>query len=187
MTAPSHESGRKPCLGGGTTREACPTCSSLRVPGPRDHLPRHRRRGAGDTHHHHQRRGHLRAWRPGRCMDTAAAAFPPQKAAIRDASADRMTAVAVPNTSNRGCPSSLAGTTCRRDQSRISASAHRSTIRCRTDRSGPFRRWSDTLFILASRLRLLPTAPLSRTSSDGRRNPGNLLTTCRRSRSQDFL
>jgi len=51
-----------------------------------------------------------------------------------------MTAVSVPNPSNRGCPSSLAGTTCRRDRSRISAYALGSTIRCRTDRSGPFRR-----------------------------------------------
>ncbi len=50
-----------------------------------------------------------------------------------------MTALSVPNTSNRGCPSSLAGTTCPRDRSPISATALRSTIRCRTDRSGPFR------------------------------------------------
>ena len=51
-----------------------------------------------------------------------------------------MTAVSVPNTSNRGCPSSLAGTTRPRDRSPISASAHHSTIRCRTDRPGRFRR-----------------------------------------------
>ena len=50
-----------------------------------------------------------------------------------------MTAVSAPNPSNRDCPSSLAGTTCRRDRSRISASALKCTIRCRTDRSGPFR------------------------------------------------
>ena len=47
-----------------------------------------------------------------------------------------MTAVSVPNTSNRGCPSILAGTTCPCDRSLISASAPRSTIRCRTDPSG---------------------------------------------------
>ena len=51
-----------------------------------------------------------------------------------------MTTFSVPNTSNRACPSSLAGTTCRRDRSRISPFAHRSTIRCRTDRSGRFHR-----------------------------------------------
>ena len=51
-----------------------------------------------------------------------------------------MTAFPVPDASNRACPSSLAGTTCRRDRSRISASALQSTIGCRTDRSGPFRR-----------------------------------------------
>ena len=51
-----------------------------------------------------------------------------------------MTALSVPNVSNRGRPSSFAGTTCRRDRSRISATAHQSTIRCRTDRSGSFRR-----------------------------------------------
>ena len=51
-----------------------------------------------------------------------------------------MTTVSVSNTSNRGCPSSLAGTTCRRDRSRISATALRSTIRCRTDPSGRFSR-----------------------------------------------
>ena len=51
-----------------------------------------------------------------------------------------MTALSVPNPSNRGCPSKAAGTTCRRDRSRISPSALRSTIRCRTDPSGPFRR-----------------------------------------------
>ena len=51
-----------------------------------------------------------------------------------------MTAFSVPNTSNRGCPSSLAGTTCRRDRSRISASTLQSTIGCRTDRSGRLRR-----------------------------------------------
>ena len=51
-----------------------------------------------------------------------------------------MTAVSAPNPSNRGCPSSLAGTTCRRDRSRISASALQCTIRCRTDPSGRFRR-----------------------------------------------
>ncbi len=50
-----------------------------------------------------------------------------------------MTAVSAPNPSNRGCPSSLAGTTCRRDRSRISPYARRSTIRCRTDPSGRFR------------------------------------------------
>ena len=48
--------------------------------------------------------------------------------------------ISVRDTSNRACPSSLAGTTCRRDRSRISPSALRSTIRCRTDRSGRFRR-----------------------------------------------
>ena len=47
-----------------------------------------------------------------------------------------MSALSVPNTSNRGCPSSLAGTTYTGDRSPISASAHHSTIRCRTDRSG---------------------------------------------------
>ncbi len=51
-----------------------------------------------------------------------------------------MTAVSVPNPSNRGCPSKAAGTTCRRDRSRISPSALRSTIGCGTDRSGPFLR-----------------------------------------------
>ena len=51
-----------------------------------------------------------------------------------------MTTFSVPNPSNRGCPSSLAGTTCRRDRSRISASTLRSTIGCRTDRSGRLRR-----------------------------------------------
>ena len=51
-----------------------------------------------------------------------------------------MTALSVPNISNRGCPSKAAGTTCPHDRSHISASAHKSTIRCRTDRSGPFRR-----------------------------------------------
>ena len=51
-----------------------------------------------------------------------------------------MTAVSAPNPSNRGCPSSLAGTTCRRDRSRISASALKCTIRCRTDGSGRLRR-----------------------------------------------
>ena len=66
--------------------------------------------------------------------------FPPQKTDFRDASEGRMTAVSVPNTSNRACPSSLAGTTCRRDRSRISASTLRSTIGCRTDRSGRLRR-----------------------------------------------
>ena len=71
-------------------------------------------------------------------MDTAAVVFPPQKAPGSDVSGCALTAVSVPNPSNRGFPSSLAGTTCRRDRSRISATAHRSTIRCRTDRSGPF-------------------------------------------------
>ena len=51
-----------------------------------------------------------------------------------------MTALSVPNTSNRGCPSSFAGTTCPHDRSLISATALQSTIRCRTDRSGSFRR-----------------------------------------------
>ena len=51
-----------------------------------------------------------------------------------------MTTFFVPNTSNRGCPSSFAGTTCPRDRSRISATALRCTIRCRTDRSGQFPR-----------------------------------------------
>ncbi len=51
-----------------------------------------------------------------------------------------MTAVSVPNPSNRGCPSSLAGTTCIHDRSHISPYALRSTIRCRTDRSGRSRR-----------------------------------------------
>ena len=51
-----------------------------------------------------------------------------------------MTALSVPNPSDRGCPSSLAGTTYTGDRSPISATALRSTIRCRTDRSGPFRR-----------------------------------------------
>jgi len=51
-----------------------------------------------------------------------------------------MSTDSVPSTSIRGCPSSLAGTTCRRDRSRISATAHKNTIRCRTDRSGSFRR-----------------------------------------------
>ena len=49
-----------------------------------------------------------------------------------------MTTFSVPNTSNRGCPSSLDGTTCPCDRSRISASALTSTIRCRSDRSGRF-------------------------------------------------
>ena len=80
------------------------------------------------------------ARRLGRRMDTSAAVFPPQKADFRDASGCAMTAVSVPNPSNRGCPSSLAGTTCRRDTSRISATALKSTIRCRTDPSGRFRR-----------------------------------------------
>ena len=51
-----------------------------------------------------------------------------------------MTAFSVPNPSNRGCPSSLAGTTCPRDRSPISATALKCTIGCRTDRSGRFRR-----------------------------------------------
>ena len=51
-----------------------------------------------------------------------------------------MTTISVPNPSNRGCPSSFAGTTCRRDRSRISPYALGSTIRCRTDRSGRLRR-----------------------------------------------
>ena len=51
-----------------------------------------------------------------------------------------MSTVSVPNTSNRGCPSSLAGTTCRRDRSRISPYSLQSTIRCRADRSGRLRR-----------------------------------------------
>ena len=51
-----------------------------------------------------------------------------------------MTALSVPNTSNRGCPSSLAGTTCPRDRSRISATVLKCTIGCRTDRSGRLRR-----------------------------------------------
>ena len=71
---------------------------------------------------------------------TTPAALPPQKADFRDASEDRMTAFPVPNASNRACPSSFAGTTCRRDRSRISPSALQSAIRCRTDRSGRFRR-----------------------------------------------
>ena len=52
-----------------------------------------------------------------------------------------MTAVSVPTTSNRGCPSSFAGTTCTGDRSPISATALRCTIRCRTDRSGQFPRY----------------------------------------------
>ena len=51
-----------------------------------------------------------------------------------------MTAIPVPDASNKGCPSRLAGTTRRRDTSRISPSAHKGTIRCRTDWSGRFRR-----------------------------------------------
>ena len=47
-----------------------------------------------------------------------------------------MTTFAVHDTSCRGCPSSLAGTTCRGDTSRISPCALPSTIRCRTNRSG---------------------------------------------------
>ena len=86
-------------------------------------------------------------------------AFPRQKAIVPDASGVRMTAVSVPSTSNRRRPSSLAGTTCRRDRSRISTSAHRSTIRCRTDRSGPFRRCVRHPDPLARQLRFLPTAP----------------------------
>ena len=46
-----------------------------------------------------------------------------------------MTTFAVDDTSCRGCPSSLAGTTCRGDTSRIFPCALPSTIRCRTDRS----------------------------------------------------
>ena len=65
---------------------------------------------------------------------------PRQRADFRDASGCAMTAVSVSNTSNRGCPSKAAGTTCRRDRSRISATALRSTIRCRTDPSGRFSR-----------------------------------------------
>ena len=51
-----------------------------------------------------------------------------------------MSTVSVPNTSKGAYPSSLAGTTCRHDRSRISPYALQSTIRCRTDRSGPYRR-----------------------------------------------
>ena len=46
-----------------------------------------------------------------------------------------MTTFAVHDTSCRGCPSSLAGTTCRGDTSHIYRYAHPSTIRCRTNRS----------------------------------------------------
>ena len=47
-----------------------------------------------------------------------------------------MTTFAVHDTSSRGCPSSLAGTTCGGDTSLIPPYALPSTIRCRTDRSG---------------------------------------------------
>ena len=66
----------------------------------------------------------------------ATAVFPRQTLAGPDASGSKMTAVSVPSASIRGRPSSFAGTTCRRDRSRISATALRRTIRCRTDRSG---------------------------------------------------
>ncbi len=47
-----------------------------------------------------------------------------------------MTAIAVPDASDRGCPSIAAGTTCRRDTSQISPYVLPGTTRCRTDRSG---------------------------------------------------
>ena len=71
---------------------------------------------------------------------TTPAVFPRQKAVFPDASGDRMSTFSVPNTSNRGCPSSLAGTTCRRDRSRISPCVLSCSSCCRIDRSGPFRR-----------------------------------------------
>ena len=51
-----------------------------------------------------------------------------------------MTAFPAPDTSNRGCPSMAAGTTLQQLAGRTSPYALRSTIRCRTDRSGRFRR-----------------------------------------------
>ena len=51
-----------------------------------------------------------------------------------------MTAFPAPDTSNRGCPSSLAGTTLQQLAGRISPYALRSAIRCRTDQSGCLRR-----------------------------------------------
>ena len=71
-----------------------------------------------------------------------------------------MTTFSVPNVSNRGCPSSLAGTTCPRDRSRISASAHHSTIRCRTDRSGRLPRCITHPVTIIPQLRFLPTVAL---------------------------
>ena len=51
-----------------------------------------------------------------------------------------MTAFPVPDASNRGCPSSLAGTTLQQLAARIPPCALRSTIRCRTDGSWSHRR-----------------------------------------------
>ncbi len=86
-----------------------------------------------------------------------------------------MTASAVPDTSNRGRPSSLAGTTCRPDTSRISPSALQSAIRCRTDRSGGAQRLSHPL---ARQLRPKATQFRPESSPNGHRTPRNLLTTC---------
>ena len=91
-------------------------------------------------------------------MDISSPALPRQEAAVPDVSGCTMTTFAVHDTSCRGCPSSLAGTTCRGDTSRTSPCAHPSTIRCRTDWSGRYRRYRRFVTHLRP-LRLSATVP----------------------------
>ncbi len=97
---------------------------------------------------------------------------PRQKAPGPDASGTTMAAFSVPDTSNRASPSSFAGTTCRRDRSRISHSAHPSTIRCRAHRSGVVSTLSRPPL---HQLRLIATQPCPESSPNGRHEA---LATC---------
>ena len=66
----------------GQRRVAAPGALRLRVFRQRERLPRRRRRCEGGTHHYLQRRDHCRAWHPGRHMDSSAAPFLRQEAAV---------------------------------------------------------------------------------------------------------